>query len=142
MTKTPALSDIQALMDEYCADWINQLDLRLTGIREDGADFLWRANDGICRGVDDGPKIVCGQAIMAVADTATMLMIAGMNGKFVNCTTVDSSTNFLRPLFAGDVGVTLTALSFGRKLVTARAEFRQAGSSKLAANTTSVFAYI
>lgn len=142
MADTPALSDIQALIDVYCAPWIQQLDLTVTGIRSDGADFLWRTNDDICRVVSETEKILSGQAIMAVADTATMLMIAGMNGKFVNCTTVDASTNFLRPLFAGDIDVSLTALSFGRKLVTARAEFRQAGGGKLAANTTSVFAYI
>ncbi len=142
MADTPTLSDIQALMDTYCAPWVNELDLRLTGLRDDGADFLWRTGDETCRVVDDAQKILSGQAIMAVADTATMLMIAGLNGKFVNCTTVDSSTNFMRPLFAGEIDVTLTALSFGRKLVTARAEFRQAGGGKLAANTTSVFAYI
>ena len=42
------LSDIQALMGEYCAPWVNQLDLKITGAREDGADFLWRTSDDIC----------------------------------------------------------------------------------------------
>ena len=136
------LADIQALMEEYCAPWVKQLDLTITGLRDDGADFLWRTSDDICRVVTETQKVVSGQAIMAVADTATMLMISGLNGKFVNCTTVDASTNFLRPLFAGNIDVSLTALSFGRKLVTARAEFRQAGQMKLAAHATSVFAYI
>ena len=137
-----SLADIQALMGEYCAPWVNQLDLKLTQVREDGANLIWRTSDDICRVVSETQKIVSGQAIMAAADTSTFLMICGMNGKFVNSTTVDASTNFLRPLMAGDIDVTMTALSFGRKLVTARAEFRQAGQTKLAAHATSVFAYI
>ncbi len=141
MTDT-ALVDTQAVMGEYCAPWINQLDLKITGIREDGADFLWQTTDDICRVVSETQKIVCGQAIMAAADTATLLMICGLNGKFLNCTTVDASTNFMRPLMAGGIEIDVTALSFGRKLVTARSVFRQAGQTKIAAQATSVFAYI
>lgn len=136
------MADVQAVMGEYCAPWIQQLDLQITGIREDGADLVWHTTDDICRVVSETQKIVCGQAIMAAADTATLLMICGLNGKFLNCTTVDASTNFMRPLMAGNIDVSVTALSFGRKLVTARSEFRQAGQTKVAAQATSVFAYI
>ena len=141
MTET-SLADVQAVMGDYCAPWIQQLDLKITDIRKDGADLVWRTTDDICRVVSDTQKVVCGQAIMAAADTATLLMICGLNGKFLNCTTVDASTNFMRPLMAGDIDVSVTALSFGRKLVTARSEFRQAGQAKVAAQATSVFAYI
>ena len=58
----------------------------------------------------------------------------------MNCTTVDMSTNFMRPLFSGEIEVHMTALTLGRKLVTMRAEFIQNG--KMAATTTGVFAYL
>lgn len=136
------ISDVQKLMQDICAPWINQLDLKITGIRSDGADFLWVTDDSICRIVTETQKIVSGQATMAVADTASFMTICALNGQFANCTTVDMSTNFMRPLMAGEIDVAMTTLSFGRKLVTTRAEFRQRGADKLAATATGVFAYI
>lgn len=134
------LDDIQGFMHEICATWVNQLDIKITVVHEKSAEFIWVAGDDLCRIVDDGTKIVSGQATMAVADTASFMTICGLHDRFVNCTTVDMSTNFMRPIFAGEINITMTALSLGRKLMTIRAEFSQNG--KIAASATGVFAHL
>lgn len=137
-TLTP--SDIEQFMEDMCAPWVKQLDLKVAAVHDKKVHFTWTAGDDICREVLSGDKIVSGQATMAVADTASFLTICALNDQLMNCTTVDMGTNFMRPLFAGDIDVHVTALSLGRKLVTLRAEFIQ--NEKMAATTTGVFAYL
>ena len=133
-------NEVMAFMEEMCAPWVKMLNLNLENVADKEAIFIWKAEDDICREVLNGDKIVSGQATMAVADTASFLTICAMNNQLMNCTTVDMSTNFMRPLFAGEIEVRITALTLGRKLVTIRAEFTQNG--KMAATSTGVFAYI
>ena len=45
---------------------------------------------------------VCGQAMMAVADTCMVLALMQLWGQFRPCTTVQLSTSFLRPLAGQD----------------------------------------
>ncbi len=136
------LSDIQNLKNEICADWVNDLTLNIIEIMENGAKFNWRAEGGILRVVNDAEKIVSGQATMAIADTASFMTICALNQKLSNCTTIDMHTNFMRPLFEGNIDVTVTAIAMGRKTVTTRSEFAMSGSSKLAATATGVFMYL
>ncbi len=133
-------AEIMQFMDDMCASWVKELQLQLENVGDKSATFTWNAGDDICREVMDGNKIVSGQATMAVADTASFLTICALNNQLMNCTTVDMSTNFMRPLFAGAITVNMTALTLGRKLVTMRAEFVQ--NAKMAATSTGVFAYL
>ena len=132
--------DIMQFMTDICAPWVNQLKISLVNVGEKSATFTWDAGADLCREVEGAPPIVSGQATMAVADTASFLTICALNNALMNCTTVDMSTNFMRPIVAGEITVTMTALTLGRKLVTMRAEFMQNG--KMAATSTGVFAYI
>ena len=137
---TLTIADIENLTNDICASWVTQLDLSLDRVEDRIAYFTWRADDAICRILDADTKIVSGQATMAIADTASFMAICAFNDAHTNCTTVDLSTNFMRPLFAGDISVEMRALSMGRKLVTMRADFSQNG--KMAATATGVFAYV
>ncbi len=140
MTDQLSTAEIMHFMDEMCAPWVKALQLNIQNVEDKSARFIWHAGDDICREVMDGNKIVSGQATMAVADTASFLTICALNNQLMNCTTVDMSTNFMRPLFAGDITVEMSALTLGRKLVTMRGEFMQNG--KMAATSTGVFAYL
>ena len=142
MTKEFGLSEIQALKDHICADWINRLDIQITKAHSTGAHFLWTATPELLRNVNDGELIVSGQATMAVADTASFMTICGLNGRFRNCVTVDLHTNFMRPLFDGMIDVEITAIASGRKTVTTRSDFRMQGAEKIAATATGVFMYL
>jgi acyl-coenzyme A thioesterase PaaI-like protein len=132
--------EIMSFRDVMCAPWANQLDFEIDTIGEKEVTFIWHAGDDVCRVLIGGDKIVSGVAIMALADNASFLTVCALNNALRDCTTVDMGTNFMRPLFAGDIKVVMTALSMGRKLMTLRAEFMQNG--KLGATSTSVFVYL
>ncbi len=82
------------------------------------------------------------QALASAADTASVVALSCLNGRFRNCTTVDLTAHFLRPLPVGDVELDVHALSNGRRMATTRVEFRAVGSAKLAATVTCAFAYL
>ncbi len=63
--------------------------------------------------------MLCGQTMMAAADTAMVLAIMTLLGGFKPMTTVQLQTSFLRPI-AGDAGaarVTARVLRMGKNLV-------------------------
>lgn len=139
---TFSCEDANRLRDEICAEWVKALDFKMTEITADGGRFHWQAPQSLCRVIDEETKIVSGQAVMSVADTASFMAICAINQGFANCVTVDLSANFLRPLFEGEITVEVKALVTGRKLVTTRSEFYQKGNAKLAATASGVFAYV
>lgn len=136
------LPEIQALMGDICADWVNQLNLEIVSHAEKSARFRWCTTPELLRVVSEKEKIVSGQATMAIADTASFLTMCAINGGFKNCTTVDMHTNFMRPLFDGVIDVDVTALAMGRKTATMRCDFKMEGSEKIAATATGVFMYL
>ena len=86
--------------------------------------------------------LICGQAIAAAADTSVVVALSGANGRFRNCTTVDMTTHFMRPLMLGDVEATVEAVSNGRRMAVTRVEFRAPSQTKIAATATCAFAYL
>lgn len=135
-------AEMSALLKEVFAPWIQDLGIEPFGKDETGATFRLPENSNLVRGGGDGPKVICGQAVAAVADTASVLTLSALNNRFRNCTTVDLSTNFLRPMMLGDVDIRIEALSNGRRMAVTRAEFRSNGSRKLAATATCTFTYL
>ena len=133
---------MKALLADVFAPWIQELQIDPLSLFESGALFRLPESERLVRGGGEGPKVVCGQAVAAVADTASVLTLCGLNGRFRNCTTVDLTTHFLRPMMLGDVDVRIEALSNGRRMAVTRAEFRSAGSEKLAASAQIAFAYL
>lgn len=134
-------AEAAALLREVFAPWIQALGITVRTIRENGVSFLLPANPNLSRGGGEGGGVVCGQAIGAAADTASVVTLSTLNGRFRPCTTVDMTTHFMRPLPEGDVEIEITALSNGRRMATTRAEFRSPGG-KLAATATCAFAYL
>jgi acyl-coenzyme A thioesterase PaaI-like protein len=134
--------EMKALLAEVFAPWIQDLSITPVNLGSNGATFRLPQSERLVRGGGDGPKVVCGQAVAAVADTASVLTLSGLNGRFRNCTTVDLTTHFLRPMMLGDVDIVIEALSNGRRMAVTRAEFRAAGSDKLAATANVAFAYL
>lgn len=136
------IEQMHDLLAEVFAPWIQELSIQPLAITATGARFLIPESKNLVRGGGDGPSVVCGQAVAAVADTASVLTLSALNGRFRNCTTVDLTTHFLRPMMLGDVEVTIEALSNGRRMAVTRSEFRSAGSTKLGATATCAFAYL
>jgi acyl-coenzyme A thioesterase PaaI-like protein len=136
------LPEMKALLKQVFAPWVQDLKIIPKSVTTTGATFLVPENPRLVRTGGDGPAVICGQAVTAVADTASVLALSALNLRFRNCTTVDLTTHFMRPIMLGDIVVTIEALSNGRRMAVTRAELRGAGSDKLAATATCSFAYL
>lgn len=133
---------VSDLLKQVFAPWIQDLRINPAKIGADSCQFNFPGDSKLTRGGGKGGGVVCGQAVSAVADTASVLTLSAMNGRFRACTTVDLTAHFMRPLPEGDVQVDVVALSNGRRMAVTRAEFRAEGSPKLAATVTCAFAYL
>jgi len=136
------LPEMAALLKQVFAPWVQELMIKPRTVTTTGAAFLVPQNPRLVRTGGDGPAVVCGQAVAAIADTASVLTLSALNGRFRNCTTVDLTTHFMRPMMLGDIEVRIEALSNGRRLAVTRSELRSVGSDKLAATATCSFAYL
>ena len=90
-----------------------------------------------------GGGVLCGQSMMAAADTAMILAICTHLGGFKPMTTVQLQTSFLRPI-PGDAGaakVVARVLRMGRKLVFGEIEILDA-RGELAAHATTTYALV
>jgi len=88
------ITELQALYAEVFAEWVRELELE---VRATTADSVTLALPVRARHVHAG-GVVCGQTLMAAADTALVLAISHRLGGFRPQTTVQLQTSFLRPV--------------------------------------------
>lgn len=90
-----------------------------------------------------GGGVVCGQALMAAADTAMILAVAASLGEFKPMTTVQLQTSFLKPIpgNATEVTVVCTLLRRGRSLAFGEIAL-QTPDGQLAAHATTTYAML
>jgi uncharacterized protein (TIGR00369 family) len=134
---TPA--DLQATLDEIGADYVKRLGLRVEKVGEEGVTLSLPVTAELVH----GGGVLCGQAIMAAADTAMLLaMIAKLDG-FRPMTTVQLQTSFLRPLSkdSGSVAVVAQVLRLGKTLSYGDVTFC-ATDGKVAAHATTTYALL
>lgn len=119
MTKL-SLADAQAILTENFPPWIRDLRLRFESL-EPGHVVLRLPNN---------PKlarlggILCGQAVMAVADTAMVFAVSSALQKFTDMATVTQTTSFFRAVADVDVLCETRLLRLGRSLAFGEAVFR------------------
>jgi uncharacterized protein (TIGR00369 family) len=128
--------------DEVFAPWIKALGIEAVEVAGASCRFRLPANADLTRQGGPGGGVICGQAVTAAADTASVLALCAANSALRPCTTVDLTAHFLRPLPEGEVEILVEVLSNGRRMAVTRAEFRAAGAVKLAATVTCAFAYL
>src|SRR5512133_2027440 len=109
------LDALRGILGTVVAPWVAELDLQLQ-----------QATTGeVVLALPVAPKhvhaggVLCGQSMMAAADTAMILAICTHLGTFQPMTTVQLQTSFLRPIpgNAGTAKVVARVLRMGRKLV-------------------------
>ena len=133
------LAELQSLHDEIFAPWVRELELV---VRSTTPDSVTLALPVLPRHVHGG-GVVCGQTLMAAADTALVLAISHKLGGFRPQTTVQLQTSFLRAVGkdVAEVGITATVLKAGRSLVFGEVELRLP-DGQLAAHATSTSALL
>ena len=134
--------DVRMLEDALAhivAPWVRDLELRVLEAR---AGEVALALPVTPRHVHGG-GMLCGQTMMAAADTAMVLAVMTRLGSFRPMTTVQLSTSFLRPI-AGDSGearVVARVLRMGKSLVFGEIELGSA-DGQLAAHATTTYALL
>ena len=125
-----------ALLADVTAPWVRDLGLEVTEITPSQSRFFLPFSDRLTR--DAG--MICGQAIVAAADTAMIAAVTAAIGSYAPITTVDIASRFLRPLGAEGGDITVHILKAGRRLVVGRISIADRASGKLAAELNSTYA--
>ncbi len=145
--KTPApaeITDLRPLLTEALATlfapWVTELNLQ---VLQASPGQVQLALPVAPRHVHGG-GVVCGQSLMAAADTAMVLAVMTRLGSFKPMTTVQLQTSFLRAVpggAGGAVGLTARVLRMGRNLVFGEVHLHSPDGA-LAAHTTTTYALL
>ncbi|MFD9725306.1 PaaI family thioesterase [Streptomyces sp. NPDC059072] len=136
MTFSPA--DADKILSHHFAPWVLALGLTVqeTGERHAVLRLPW--SDELAR---DGGGL-CGQAMMAAADTATVIAISAARGAYGPMTTVQQSTSFQRPVVGADVIIRVRVTKLGKRMAFADIILTPDGSDEPAATASTVYALL
>lgn len=140
MSDQPRMSTdtLQAALTEYFAPWVQALALKVESF--DGTSITLRLpqSDQLSR----VGGMLCGQAMMAVADTAMVLALINHFGQFRPCTTVQMNTSFLKPLSGQDALVQASVVRAGKALAFGEIDIRGAQDGKSVCRATTTYALL
>ena len=133
------VAELQTLYAEVFAAWVRELELEVRSTTDDSVTLALPVR---ARHVHAG-GVVCGQTLMAAADTALVLAISHKLGGFRPQTTVQLQTSFLRPVGkdVAEVAVEARILKSGRSLVFGEVTLRLP-DGQVAAHATSTSALL
>ena len=129
---------LQAALAEYFAPWVLELGLKVERFDTDSVTLRLSQNDALSR--EGG--MLCGQAMMAAADTAMVLALINQFGEFRPCTTVQMSSSFLKPLSKQDALVQARVVRAGKTLAFGEIDVRGAGDGKSVSRSSVTYALL
>ncbi|MFE0641722.1 PaaI family thioesterase [Streptomyces sp. NPDC058877] len=138
MTLTTAAAE-KVLADNF-APWVLDLGLTVESVAVDGHEAVLRLpwSDRLAR---EGGGL-SGQALMAAADTATVIAVSVARGGFVPMTTVQQSISFQRAVIGADVLVHARLTKAGKRMAFADITMTAEGTDGAAAHATAVYALL
>jgi uncharacterized protein (TIGR00369 family) len=129
---------LQAALPEYFAPWVQALGLRVEAFDADSVTLRLPQNAQLSR----VGGMLCGQAMMAAADSAMVLALINQFGAFRPCTTVQMNTSFLKPLSGQDALVQARVIRSGKTLAFGEIDIRGAEDGKSACRATVTYALL
>jgi uncharacterized protein (TIGR00369 family) len=129
---------LQSALAEYFAPWVQALGLVVESFDE-GSVMLRLPQSGQLSRVGG---MLCGQAMMAAADTAMVLALVNHFGEFRPCTTVQMSTSFLKPLSGQDALVQARVVRAGKAMAFGEIDIRGANDGKSACRASTTYALL
>jgi uncharacterized protein (TIGR00369 family) len=129
---------LQSALAEYFAPWVQALGLRVEGFDADSVTLRLPCDPLLSR----AGGMLCGQAMMAAADTAMVLALINRFGEFKPCTTVQMNTSFLRPLSGQDALVQARLIRAGKALAFGEIDVRGAEDGKSASRASVTYALL
>lgn len=139
----------ESLLAAVFAPWVQDLNLRIEQIDAKApatAGAAWRPgavlrmafSETLCR--EGG--VICGQALMAFADTAMVFAVAAAAGGYRPMTTVDQTTHFLKPASNTDILADARIERLGRTMAFGRVSLLAASDGKPVAMVASAYALL
>jgi len=137
------IDEARRILDDVFAPWIRDLAIAVEDIApapngDPGAILRMPFSTRLCR--DNG--VVCGQALMAFADTAMVIGMVTASGGYRPMTTVDQTTHFMRAVASSDVLADARVVRLGRTMSFGRVTLTAAGDGKPVAMVSSAFAML
>lgn len=128
------IPQLQTALTDYFAPWVQALHLEVVASDTSQVTLRLPHSEQLAR----TGGMVCGQAMMAAADTAAALAVFNHFGQFRPCTTVQMSSSFLKPLSGQDGLVEARLIRIGKSLAFGEIDIRSAtdGKSVYRASTT------
>src|SRR5919107_2895495 len=119
-------ADAERLLGEVFAPWIQSLHLSVEAIEADGAVLRLPFSRDLCR--DNG--VICGQALMSLADTAMVFAVSAASRGYRPMTTVDQAIHLLKPAANVDVLADARILRLGRTMAFGRVTLTSDGDPR------------
>ena len=142
------IADARRVLGEVFAPWVQDLDLSVESIDhvpppgatdwQPGALLRMAFSERLCR----HGGVVCGQALMALADTAMVIANLAANRGYRPMTTVDQTTHFMRAVSSSDVLADARVVRLGRTMSFGRVTLLSASDNKQVAMVSSAFAML
>ena len=132
------IETLQGALPEYFAPWVQALGLRVEATDADSVTLRLPQNDQLSR----VGGMLCGQAMMAAADTAMVLALIHHFGAFRPCTTVQLNSSFLKPLSGQDALVQARVLRAGKSLAFGEIDIRGADDGKSVCRASTTYALL
>ncbi|WP_433173895.1 PaaI family thioesterase [Actinoallomurus sp. CA-150999] len=133
---TLSAADGNAILKDNFAPWVQDLGLVVEEIGDRYAVLRLPWSSRLAR---EGGSL-SGQALMAAADTATVIAVSAARGACVPMTTVQQSSTFQRPVVDTDVLVAARLTKIGRTMAFADIEMTADGA--VAARASTVYALL
>ena len=143
------IDEARQVLGEVFAPWVQELGLSVEAIDHEaphnatadwqpGAILRMAFSERLCR----HGGVVCGQALMALADTAMVIAILAANRGYRPMTTVDQTTHFMRAVASSDVLADARVVRLGRTMSFGRVTLSSASDNKPVAMVSSAFAML
>ena len=129
---------LQSALAEYFAPWVQALGLKVDSFEPGSVTLRLPQSDQLSR----VGGMLCGQAMMAAADTSMVLALISQFGEFRPCTTVQMNTSFLKPLSGQDALVQAKVIRAGKSLAFGEIDIRGAEDGKSACRATTTYALL
>ncbi|MFE7444443.1 PaaI family thioesterase [Streptomyces chartreusis] len=136
MTMTSAEAD--KILSANFAPWVLQLGLTVETVADDRVILRMPWSDALAR---EGGAL-SGQALMAAADTATVIAVSAARGVYGPMTTVQQSTSFQRAVIGSDVLIEAVVTKLGRRMAFADIAMTDESSGEIAARASTVYALL
>jgi uncharacterized protein (TIGR00369 family) len=132
------IDTLQAAVGDLVAPWVQELGLRVESFDDTGVMLRLPDNPQLSR----IGGMLCGQAMMAAADTAMVVALINHFGEFRPCTTVQMNNSFLKPLSNQDALIEARVIRAGKALAFGEVDIRGANDGKSVCRATTTWALL